>query len=394
MVTASHNPPQDNGYKVYRRGRARRSCRRPTPRSRRPSRAVGPLSTVPLADGYDGARRRGAGVVPGPRSPPCRSDRRTVGCGRSTPPCTGSAPACCGPPSPGPASRRRPRWPSRPSPTRTSRPSPSPTRRSPARSTWRWRWPRGTGADLVIANDPDADRCAVAVPDRPARLAGADRRRGRRAARRPPDPRAAGPGTYATTIVSSSLLGALCAGPRACRYAETLTGFKWIVRGRRRPRLRLRGGARLLRAAGRGAGQGRDLRGAAGRRPGRRARGRAAARCWTGWTSWPPSSACTPPRRSRSGSTDLAEIGAAMARAAGRAADRAAGPAGRPPSRTCCPDADVRPAARRRRPGRGPAERHRAEAQGVPGGRRPGPDGDVRRGAAAGPPRRSPRLTG
>ena len=35
-------------------------------------------------------------------------------------------------------------------------------------------------------------------------------------------------GTYATTIVSSSLLRALCAarGP----YAETLTGFKWIVR--------------------------------------------------------------------------------------------------------------------------------------------------------------------
>jgi len=36
-------------------------------------------------------------------------------------------------------------------------------------------------------------------------------------------------GLYATTIVSSSLLRALCAA-RGQGYAETLTGFKWIVR--------------------------------------------------------------------------------------------------------------------------------------------------------------------
>jgi phosphomannomutase len=84
-----------------------------------------------------------------------------------------------------------------------------------------------TGADLAIANDPDADRCAVAVPDRDGwRMLRGDEvgvlladhlmRRGVS-------------GLYATTIVSSSLLGAM-ARQRGLPYAQTLTGFKWIVR--------------------------------------------------------------------------------------------------------------------------------------------------------------------
>jgi phosphomannomutase len=83
------------------------------------------------------------------------------------------------------------------------------------------------GADIAVANDPDADRCAVAIPTaggwRTLRgdevgilLADHLMRRGVR-------------GLYATTIVSSSLLGALSAA-RGMDYAETLTGFKWIVR--------------------------------------------------------------------------------------------------------------------------------------------------------------------
>ena len=86
---------------------------------------------------------------------------------------------------------------------------------------------RSSSADLVIANDPDADRCAVAVPDagdwRMLRgdevgvlLADTLMRRGVT-------------GTYATTIVSSSMLRAL-AQARGFAYAETLTGFKWISR--------------------------------------------------------------------------------------------------------------------------------------------------------------------
>jgi phosphomannomutase len=82
-------------------------------------------------------------------------------------------------------------------------------------------------ADLVVANDPDADRCAAAVPgphgwrmlrgDEVGALLGhALLRRGKQ-------------GTYATSIVSSSLLGKL-AKAAGQPYAETLTGFKWISR--------------------------------------------------------------------------------------------------------------------------------------------------------------------
>ena len=83
-------------------------------------------------------------------------------------------------------------------------------------------------ADLVLANDPDADRCAVAVPD----AGGAWRMlRGDEVGVLLGDAllRAGVRGTYATTIVSSSMLGSL-ARAHGVGYAETLTGFKWIVR--------------------------------------------------------------------------------------------------------------------------------------------------------------------
>jgi phosphomannomutase len=101
---------------------------------------------------------------------------------------------------------------------------------------------RELGADLVLASDPDGDRLAVAVPAAPAE---------------PPEPAPApdsggwrqltgdqlgallgafllgdraGPGEFAaTTIVSSTLLSKVAAAAGA-RYAETLTGFKWIAR--------------------------------------------------------------------------------------------------------------------------------------------------------------------
>jgi phosphomannomutase len=87
-----------------------------------------------------------------------------------------------------------------------------------------------TGADVALANDPDADRLAVAIPTRDggwrrlggdevgwllgdyvvAHTSGSDR-------------------LIATTVVSSTLLSQLAASA-GIDYAETLTGFKWIAR--------------------------------------------------------------------------------------------------------------------------------------------------------------------
>ncbi len=100
-------------------------------------------------------------------------------------------------------------------------------------------------ADLVIANDPDADRCAAAVRDPWAAVAtgedsaraagwrmlhgdevgallGSDVARGVAAA-------GGGDGVLANSIVSSRLLGRIAAA-HGLAHRETLTGFKWISR--------------------------------------------------------------------------------------------------------------------------------------------------------------------
>ncbi|MEZ4272128.1 MAG: phospho-sugar mutase [Myxococcota bacterium] len=89
---------------------------------------------------------------------------------------------------------------------------------------------RKVAADIVTANDPDADRLAVALPhpdgdfrmltgDQVGILLGAELMEAA-------DDR---PNTaVATTIVSSSMLGVM-AQAHGAQYRETLTGFKWIA---------------------------------------------------------------------------------------------------------------------------------------------------------------------
>jgi phosphomannomutase len=93
---------------------------------------------------------------------------------------------------------------------------------------------RRSGADLVLANDPDGDRLAVAVPDPEApggwRMLTGDQvgaLLGAYLLGQPDDEPESR--LVVTTIVSSTLLSRIAAAAGA-QYAETLTGFKWIVR--------------------------------------------------------------------------------------------------------------------------------------------------------------------
>ncbi|WP_372493643.1 phospho-sugar mutase [Prauserella alba] len=107
------------------------------------------------------------------------------------------------------------------------------------------------GADVAIALDPDADRCALGVPGRDGAwrmlrgddtgvvlgehvLSGLDRAgqggsAGELIVEEDGTVTESDAPLVATTIVSSSLLGEI-ARAHGARYAETLTGFKWLAR--------------------------------------------------------------------------------------------------------------------------------------------------------------------
>ncbi len=224
MVTASHNPPEDNGYKVYLGDGAQLAP--PTDAQIEAAiREVGPTQAIPTSTGYavldDSVVDAYLGAVAGLVDPP-RAGLRIVhtamhGVGTEILIRAFAAAGFERPVSVGGQAEPDPRFPT------VAFPNPE----EPGALDLALALARDQDADLVIANDPDADRCAVAVSDgaewRMLRgdevgvlLADAMLTRGIR-------------GTYATTIVSSTMLRALCAR-QGVGYAETLTGFKWIVR--------------------------------------------------------------------------------------------------------------------------------------------------------------------
>lgn len=234
MVTASHNPPQDNGYKVYlgaRLGGPAGSGAQIVPPAdagiEAAIRAVASAASVPLGDaGTVLDQKIIAGYVDSAAAVLTRNGPRDLavaytplhGVGGETLVAAFAAAGFATPAVVADQAEPDPEFPT------VTFPNPE----EPGAMDHLVALAGSTGADLAIANDPDADRCAVAIPGaggawRPLRgdelgvlLADHLIRRGT-------------PGTYATTIVSSSLLGRLCAA-RGVPYAETLTGFKWIVR--------------------------------------------------------------------------------------------------------------------------------------------------------------------
>nr|WP_221375556.1 phospho-sugar mutase [Actinoplanes polyasparticus] len=234
MVTASHNPPQDNGYKVYLGrelgGPAGDGAQIVPPADagiEAAIRAIGPIADIPLGSTgtlidektIDAYARSAADVLEagGPRDLAV-AYTPMHGVGGAT---LLAAFAAAGFPAPAVVAAQ-----AEPDPDFPTVAFPNPE--EPGAMDQLLALAAATGADLAIANDPDADRCAVAIP-----VAGGGWRalRGDELGALLGDHliRRGVPGTYATTIVSSQLLGRLCAA-RGVPYAETLTGFKWIVR--------------------------------------------------------------------------------------------------------------------------------------------------------------------
>ena len=224
MVTASHNPPADNGYKVYA-GDGAQIVPPLDGQIERQIRSIGSARAIPLSDGftvldeqlvtdYVAAVSR---LVGSPARPLKIVHTSMHGVGGSVVRAVFDAA--------GFAPLTEVAEQAEPDPDFPTVAFPNPE--EPGALDLALAAAERTGADLVLANDPDADRCAVAVPDGTGwRMLRGDEvgvlladwllRKGIR-------------GSYATTIVSSQLLSAM-AERAGVPFAETLTGFKWISR--------------------------------------------------------------------------------------------------------------------------------------------------------------------
>jgi phosphomannomutase len=236
MVTASHNPPRDNGYKVYLGG-ADHGAQIVSPtdaeiQSQILAAAAGDIRDLPRSDGFEVAGdevedeyvRRTAALSPAPTAPlrvvytamhgvGWRTARRVftdAGFAEPTVVTEQIEPDAAFP--------------------TVSFPNPE----EPGALDLAFATAAETSAELILANDPDADRLAVAVPDaagRWRRLSGNDvgLLLGWRAAERTTASGPDGAGTLACSLVSSPVLGRI-AEIYGLGFTETLTGFKWISR--------------------------------------------------------------------------------------------------------------------------------------------------------------------
>ncbi|KQZ04125.1 phospho-sugar mutase [Streptomyces clavifer] len=228
-VTASHNPPRDNGYKVYL-GDGSQIVPPADAEIAAGIAAVGPLDGVPrpesgweiLGDEVLAAYLARTDAVLSPGSPRTARTVYTAMHGVGTSVLT-AAFARAGFPEPVLVAEQ-----ADPDPAFPTVAFPNPE--EPGAMDLAFATARRAAPDLVIANDPDADRCAVAVPD-PSAAAGWRMLRGdevgallaahlvSRGVK----------GVLAESIVSSSLLARIAA-KAGLGYEETLTGFKWIAR--------------------------------------------------------------------------------------------------------------------------------------------------------------------
>ncbi len=251
MITASHNPAADNGYKLYLGDGAQVIPPVDAEIERRMA-GLGRLSRVPVADAGspligrcgDEVARAYLDAVAAAGSPPGGAELRVV----YTPmhgvagPLMLRAIAAAGFAPPHVVAAQ-----AEPDPDFPTVPFPNPE--EPGALDAALADARRLDADLVLASDPDGDRLAVAVPLR----AGPEGPEGPEG----PSPRGSTDGGWVTltgdqvgallgasllertagragrlvasTVVSSTLLAKIAAAAGA-EYAETLTGFKWIAR--------------------------------------------------------------------------------------------------------------------------------------------------------------------
>lgn len=241
MVTASHNPPNDNGYKVYL-GDDDRGSQIVSPSDAEiaahiagvaatalvPDLPRGEFETADesLVDAYVQATALEAGHQP--PAQPRVTYTAMHGVGWET---TAKVLAAAGFDSPALVEAQIDPDPGFPT---VAFPNPE----EPGAMDLAFARAREVGAELIVANDPDADRLAIAIPDATAdagyrRLTGNEvgLLLGWRAARRASEETGDGAsdGTLACSIVSSPGLEAV-ARAYDLDFEATLTGFKWISR--------------------------------------------------------------------------------------------------------------------------------------------------------------------